>query len=115
MSPPSSAGPPSQSVTTPPACLDDRDQRDDVVGLQPDLDDEVDMAGRNHRKGVAVGAVAGEPHRSFPAGRRRARRSPLNSAGVVVHSVASASAVVLRVVSDARAARPLVLGAGRVA
>ena len=42
--------------------LDDRDQRDDVVGLQAGLDDDVGMAGGDHAVGVAVAAVAGEAH-----------------------------------------------------
>src|SRR5262245_36831293 len=39
----------------------DRDERDDVVGFQLGLDDEIDMAGREHAIGVAVAAVAREP------------------------------------------------------
>ena len=62
MSPPFSAGPPSQSVIMPPAASMIGIERDDVVGLQADLDDEVDMAGGHHRIGVAIGAVARQPH-----------------------------------------------------
>jgi len=43
--------------------LDDRDQRDDVVGLQPGLDDDVGEAGGDHAIGVAVDPVAREPNR----------------------------------------------------
>ena len=43
--------------------LDDRDQRDDVVGLQPGLDHHVDEATGQHAVGVAVDAVAEELHR----------------------------------------------------
>jgi lysophospholipase len=38
--------------------LDHRDQRDDVVGLQPGLDHHVDEAARDHAVGVAVDPVA---------------------------------------------------------
>ncbi len=38
--------------------LDHRDQGDDVVGLEPGLDDHVDEAGRDHAVGVAVDPVA---------------------------------------------------------
>jgi lysophospholipase len=41
--------------------LDHRDQGDDVVGLQPGLDDHVDEAGRDHAVGVAVDPVARQP------------------------------------------------------
>lgn len=42
--------------------LDDRDQRDDVVGLEPGLDHHVDEAAGDHAIGVAVDPVAREPH-----------------------------------------------------
>ena len=41
--------------------LDHRDQGDDVVGLEPGLDDHVDEAGRDHAVGVAVDPVARQP------------------------------------------------------
>jgi lysophospholipase len=41
--------------------LDHRDQGDDVVGLEPRLDDHVDEAGRDHAVGVAVDPVARQP------------------------------------------------------
>src|SRR3954471_6453263 len=41
---------------------DDRYQRGDVVGFQFSLDDEIEVAGREHAIGVAVAAVAREPH-----------------------------------------------------
>ena len=37
---------------------EDRDQRQDVVGLQFGLDHEVDMAGRQHAIGITVAAIA---------------------------------------------------------
>ncbi len=37
---------------------DDRDQRHDVVGFELGLDDEIDVAGRQHAIGVAVAAIA---------------------------------------------------------
>lgn len=43
--------------------LDHRDQRDDVVGLQPGLDDDVGEAGGDHAVGVAVDPVTREPNR----------------------------------------------------
>lgn len=42
--------------------LDDRDQGDDVVGLEPGLDHDVGEAGRDHAVGVAVGPVARQPN-----------------------------------------------------
>ncbi len=54
--------------------LDDRDQRDNVVGLEAGLDDDVDVAGGDHAIGVAVAAVAGEADALLdPAMRRRLR------------------------------------------
>ena len=47
------------SVDAAAGAFDDRDQRDDVVGLQPGLDDQVDMARGDHAIGVAIAAVAG--------------------------------------------------------
>lgn len=41
--------------------LDHRDQRDDVVGLQPGLDHHVDEAGGDHAVGVAIDPVARQP------------------------------------------------------
>ncbi len=41
--------------------LDHRDQRDDVVGLQPGLDHQVDEAGGDHAVGVAIDPVARQP------------------------------------------------------
>jgi len=41
--------------------LDHRDQRDDVVGLQPGLDHHVDEPRRDHAVGVAVDPVARQP------------------------------------------------------
>jgi lysophospholipase len=41
--------------------LDHRDQRDDVVGLEPGLDHHVDETGRDHAVGVAVDPVARQP------------------------------------------------------
>ena len=41
--------------------LDDGDQRDDVVGLEPALDHRVDETGGDHAVGVAVDPVTGEP------------------------------------------------------
>ncbi len=43
--------------------FDDRDQRHDVVVLQADLDDQVDMAGREHGIGIAIGSVARQTDR----------------------------------------------------
>ena len=103
MSPPCSAGFPSKVVTTPPAFSMIGISADNVVGLQPGIDDDVGMAGGHHRKGVAVGAVARQPHRA--SSRSKARRAPLNNAGVVVNSVASASRVVLRVAQRCAARR----------
>ena len=74
-SPPCSARSPSNVVTTPPAFSMIGISADDVVGLQPGIDDDVDMAGGDHGEGVAIGAVAGEPHRAFePVVERRAWR-----------------------------------------
>lgn len=42
--------------------LDHRDQRDDVVGLEPGLDHHVDETGRDHAVGVAIDPVAGQPN-----------------------------------------------------
>src|SRR5438445_34738 len=42
--------------------LDDRDQRHDVIGFQAWIGDDVHASRRDHRKGVAVRAVAGELH-----------------------------------------------------
>ena len=42
--------------------LDHGDQRDDVVGLEPGLDDDVGETRRDHAVGVAVDAVPREPH-----------------------------------------------------
>ena len=42
--------------------LDDRDQREDVVGLEPGLGHEVDMAEREQAVIVAVAAEAPETH-----------------------------------------------------
>ena len=76
MRPPFAALSPSQVVMTPPAPCDDRDQRHDVVRLQPALDDEIDVARREHAVRIAVAAVARELHLRFdapkrPRGRRR--------------------------------------------
>ncbi len=43
--------------------LDHRDQGDDVVGLEPALDHDVDEAARDHAVGVAVDPVARQPDR----------------------------------------------------
>ena len=51
---------------------DDRDQRQHVVGLELGLDDQIDMAGRQHAIGVAVAAVAREPHRVLDPAEGRA-------------------------------------------
>jgi hypothetical protein len=55
MRPPPCAGPLSHVVTIPP-------DRDDVVGLDFGLDDEIDQARRQHAIGVAIAAVARELH-----------------------------------------------------
>ena len=64
--------PPGRNPAT--GALDDRDQRDDVVALEPGLDDEVGLAGADHAIGVAVDAIAGEPDRLLDPLDRRARR-----------------------------------------
>lgn len=53
------AGPGGDGATRP---LDDRDQRDDVVGLEPGLDHHVDEAGRDHAIGVTVDPVTRQPN-----------------------------------------------------
>ena len=53
------AGPGGDDAARP---LDDGDQRDDVVGLQPGLDHHVDEAGGDHAVGVAVDPVARQPN-----------------------------------------------------
>ena len=42
---------------------DDRNQRRDIVGLQLGLDHEIEMAGGEHAVGIAVAAIARQPHR----------------------------------------------------
>ena len=97
MSPPFSARPPSQVETIPPAFSMIGISGDDIVGLQAGIHDEVDMAGRHHGEGVAIGAVAGETHRRLEPLVALPPLVARNSAGVVVNSVASASAGVLRI------------------
>ncbi len=53
------AGPGGDDTARP---LDHRDQRDDVVGLEPGLDHHVDEAAGDHAIGVAVDPVARQPH-----------------------------------------------------
>jgi lysophospholipase len=53
------AGPGGDDAARP---LDDRDQRHDVVGLQPGLDHQIDEAGGDHAVGVTVDPVARQPH-----------------------------------------------------
>ena len=43
--------------------FDDRDQRQHVVRLKLGLDDEIDMAGGEHAIGIAIAAIARQPHR----------------------------------------------------
>ena len=62
MRPPPCAGPFSQVVTMPPAPAMIGISGDDVVRLELGLDDEVDLAGRQHAIGVAIAAVARELH-----------------------------------------------------
>ena len=50
--------------------LDHRDQRRDVVGLQPRLDDEIGLPGRDHAIGIAIGACSG---RAWPVPRPKGR------------------------------------------
>ena len=101
--PPALGVPPSQVVMTPPAPDDDRNQRQHVIGLELGLDHEIDVARRQHAIGVAVAAVAREPHRVLdPAERRRGRRSFI-SRGLVVNSTASRQAGAVR--APARRAR----------
>ena len=63
MRPPAWGGPFSQVVIIAAGAGDDRHQREHVVGLELGLDDEIDVAGRQHAIGIAVAAVAREPHR----------------------------------------------------
>src|SRR5262247_4864196 len=51
---------------------DDRNERNDVVRLELGLDHEIDVAGREHAIGVAVAAIAGEPHHALDARERGA-------------------------------------------
>src|SRR5207248_7763090 len=44
---------------------DDRDQGGDIVGFELGLDHEIEMAGGEHAVGIAVAAIAGQPHRRF--------------------------------------------------
>ena len=110
ISPPFSAGPPSQLVTMPPAFSMIGISADDIVGLQPDLDHEVDMAGRNHRIGVAVGAVASEldaefqPVVGFALTAQEERRRRGAKRCLVQRGRPAASA-------DSRAARSFIVGA----
>ena len=85
--------------------LDDRDQRDDVVGLQPGLDDAVGVAGGDHAIGVAVAAVAGEADRASRPGHRRRARRRRRVTGLVVNSAASARSAQARV-AQRRRCRP---------
>ena len=62
----------------------------DVVGLELGLDDEVDMPGREHAIGVAIAAVAREPHRALDACEGGAVAAFISS-GLVVNSIASPS------------------------
>ena len=68
MRPPLTALPPSQVVMMPPAPSMIGISASDVVGLELGLDDEIDMAGREHAIGVAVAAVARQPHRALRRG-----------------------------------------------
>ena len=49
---------------------DDRDQRNDVVRLELGLDDEIDVSGRQHAIGVAIAAIARQPHALLDAAER---------------------------------------------
>ena len=51
---------------------DDRDQRQDVVGLELGLDHQIDVARRQHAIGVAVAAIARQPHRLLDLAEDRA-------------------------------------------
>src|SRR6266851_2478224 len=46
---------------------DDRDQGRDVVRLQLGLDHQIEMAGCEHAVGIAVAAIARQPHRALDA------------------------------------------------
>ena len=75
----------SQVVTMPPAPAMIGMSGDDVVGLELGFDDEIDMARRQHAVGVAVAAVAREPHRVLDLAEGRAVLRFISS-GLVVNS-----------------------------
>ena len=68
MRPPWLASPPSQVRDDAAGPLDDRDQWQDVVGLQARLDHEVDLPEREQAVIVAIAAEAPEPHGAVKVG-----------------------------------------------
>ena len=74
----------------PAGALDDRHQRDDVVGLEAGLDDEVDEARRQQAIAVAVAAVAGHARARLQPREARRFGGGANMSGCVVVRIASA-------------------------
>jgi len=76
MRPPVTGGPFSQVVMNATGAGDDRHQRDDVVGFEAGLDDEIDMARASMQLGIAIAAGSVRaPARSTVPKRRGRRRS----------------------------------------
>ena len=95
--PPAAADLPFQPTHYASGGFDNRHRGDDVVGLQPGVDHDIDMAHRQLGVGVAVAAVAHQAGASLTASNNARSSASVNIVGVVQYTTASSRPTPCRV------------------